>query len=244
MTETPILAGGATATDDGVGMLPAQDDGDVADGGGNRRRLLILGTVAGIIILAAAAYLLLHKSSSSPTVAVVPHAVVHAAAPVKHVKPVHKAKATHKRGSALPKVAKHQAVRDPFAALVTLPVATVGAPVSSTTVPAGTTPTTAPTTPVVTPTTKPTTPTGTGKTSGGPLWIQLTGASGHTATFKVGYAHHKFRKFTVQAPKASSDQGTVFAKIFALISVQDGEATVQIGDAAPFILTTGVSHVA
>jgi hypothetical protein len=240
MTETPILPGGATATDDGVGMLPTHPDVDGSDGdGGNRRRLLILGAVAGAIILAAAAYLLFHKgSSSTPGATVVPHGVV--SAPAK----THSAGKTHKgTTTTLPKVAKHQAARDPFLPLITAPVSTGGTtPVSSSTVPA-TSPT--PSTPVTTPTPtpSPTTSTGTG-TSGGPLWIQLTGASGKTATFKVGYAHHKFRQYTVQAPKASSDQGTVFDKIFALISVQDGEATVQIGDAAPFILTTGVSHVA
>jgi hypothetical protein len=244
MTETPILSGGGTATDDGVGMLPTPPDVDGVDGdGGNRRRLMIIGTVAGLIILAAAAYLLLHKgSSSTPSAVAVPKGVVHSAP----AKPPTKAKVTkHKGGSStLPKVAKHQAVRDPFQALITAPVQTTGGAVSSTTV---TAPTTAPSTgtsPSPNPSPSNSTPPATGKTSGGPLWIQLTSAGGSTATFKVGYAHHKFRRFTVQAPKASSDQGTVFAKIFALISVQAGEATIQIGDAAPFILTTGVSHVA
>jgi hypothetical protein len=240
MTETPILPGAATSTDDGVGMLPTHPDVDGIDGeGGNRRRLIILGAVAGAIILAAAAYLLFHKSSPASTAAtVVPRGVV-ASAPAK----AHSGGSTHKGGTTtLPKKAKHQAARDPFLPLITAPVDTGGSPVSSSTVPA-TSPT--PSTPVTTPTPTPTTSTSTGPTtSGGPLWIQLTGASGKTANFKVGYAHHKFRTYTVQAPKASSDQGTVFDKIFALISVQDGEATVQIGDAAPFILTTGVSHVA
>ena len=82
MTETPILPGGATATDDGVGMLPTPPDFDGVDSdGGNRRRLMIIGAIAGVIILAAAAYLLLHKSSSStPTAAVVPHGVASAPA--------------------------------------------------------------------------------------------------------------------------------------------------------------------
>jgi hypothetical protein len=245
MTETPIMSGGATATDDGVGMLPSQSDGDGGEGGANRRRLLIIGTVAGIIILAAAAYLLLHKSSSTTTATVVPRGVVKAA-PVKP-KAVTKTP-THKAASTtLPKVAKHPVARDPFLALVTAPVTTGGTAASSSTVGAPTTtPTTGTTTgtqPIVTPTTGTTTTTGTGKTAGGPLWIQLISANGTTAHFKVGYAHSKFRNFTVQAPKATSDQATIFAKIFALIAVQNGEATVQIGDGAPFILTQGISHV-
>jgi hypothetical protein len=245
MTETPIMSGGATATDDGVGMLSGPPDGDDFEGSGaNRRRLLILGTVAGIIILAAAAYLLLHKSSSSTSATFVPRGVVKSApakAKTTTKTPVKKVVTTK-----LPKVLKHPEIRDPFLPLVTAVVDTgTSAPASSTTVSA---PTTAPTPttgtqPVVTPTTGTTTTTGTGKTAGGPLWIQLISANSTTAHFKVGYAHHKFRNFTVQAPTASSDQATIFAKIFALIAVQSGEATVQIGDGAPFILTLGVSHV-
>jgi hypothetical protein len=247
MTETPIISGDAPPTDSGVGMLPPSDDGDQADGG-NRRRLLIIGAIAGAVILAAAAYLLLHKSSSStPTSGAVPRGVV----VVHHTPPVKAhaaAKSVKKTKVTVVKVAKGPTVTDPFAPLVTPPVTTTGGAASSTTVTAPTTaPSTAPSTgtqPVTTPTSGTTTTTGTGKTSGGPLWIQLTSASGQTAHFKVGYAHHKFRNFTVQAPKATSDQGTVFAKVFALISVQNGEATIQIGDGAPFILTTGISHTA
>jgi hypothetical protein len=224
-------------------MLPMQPDSDGAEGG-NRRRLLILGAVAGVIVLAAVAYLLLHKgSSSTPTATVVPHGTVSSA-------PASKPSATKttpkkKTGSSsLPKTAKHQLARDPFIPLITAPVQTSGGAVSSSTVSAGSTPSSTPSS-STSPSPNPSSSGKTGgKTTGGPLWIQLTGTSGHTATFKVGYAHHKFRRFTVQAPTASSDQGTVFAKIFALISVQNGEATVQIGDAAPFILTTGVAHVA
>jgi hypothetical protein len=240
MTETPILSGGATATDDGVGMLPAPPDADGVDSaGGNRRRLMIIGTVAGVIVLAAAAYLLLHKSSpSTPTAAVVPHGVVSAPASTH---PAAKTK-THTGGTTtVPKVGKKQTVRDPFLPLIAAPVDT-GTSTGSTTVPAGST---SPTTPVTTPTPTPTstTSTGTGNT-GGPQWIELMSTNGNTAVFRVGYAHHTFHNFKVQAPKASSDQGTIFAKIFALISVQTNEATIQIGDAAPFVLQTGTSHVA
>jgi hypothetical protein len=243
MTETPILPGGGVATDDGVGMVPPQDDTDSAEGSGDsRRRLLTLGAVAGVIILAAAAYFLLfHKSSSTPTAAVVPHGVFHSA-PATTTHHVVKKTKTAKAPTSLPKTAKNPTVRDPFKALVTAPVETSGSAASSTTV---TAPTTSPTTgasPSPSPSTG--TGTGTGKSSNSPQWIQLMSVHGRMATFKVGYPHHTFRKFTVQAPSASSDQGTVFAKIFALIAVQPGEATVQIGDAAPFILQEGLAHVA
>ncbi|MBV9486435.1 MAG: hypothetical protein JO246_10290, partial [Frankiaceae bacterium] len=156
----------------------------------------------------------------------------------------------------LPKKAKKTSVRDPFKALVLAPVATSGTAESTTTVnaPGGsqnttttndgttTTPVTQPSQPV-TPSQPPTTPPGHGKTSGAPLWIQLMHVTGDRATFNVGYAHHKFRKFVVQAPKASAQRGTVFDKIFALIGIQNGAVTIQIGDDTPFDLTKGVSHV-
>jgi hypothetical protein len=162
-----------------------------------------------------------------------------------------KAKTTGHKPTSLPKVAKHTSPRDPFQALVNPPVQTSGAPASSTTVSAAPTVSTAPSTgstPVVV--TGPTAPASTPPTapsappaSGSPLSIQLTRTHGQFATFKVVYSHHKFRMFNVQAPKPTSNTGTIFGKVFALIGVQDGEATVQIGDGTPFDLTKGVSHV-
>jgi len=85
--------------------------------------------------------------------------------------------------------------------------------------------------------------TGNGTTSGDPQWIQLESTKGTTkATFKVGYAGGKYRVYVVQAPKATSTTGTVFDTEFALIGVQHGSATIQIGDATPFDLPTGVAH--
>ncbi|HTW19059.1 MAG TPA: hypothetical protein VME70_02475 [Mycobacteriales bacterium] len=241
MTESTTMPPAGAATDEGVGMLPVQPDGDGPEGG-NRRRLLILGGAAGVIVLAAAAFLLLHKGgSSTPTAAVVPHATVSAQASSQ---PSSTGK-THKGGTTtLPKVNKHPAARDPFIPLITAPVDTGGSPVSQSTVPASS-PSSTPSS-GTSPSPNPSSSHSGGgtKAAGGPLWIELTGTKGQTAKFKVGYAHHKFREYTVQAPGPSSDQGTVFDKIFALISVQNGEATVQIGDAAPFVLTTGVAHAA
>jgi hypothetical protein len=44
-------------------------------------------------------------------------------------------------------------------------------------------------------------------------------------------------------PTSSARQGTVFDTIFALLSIKNGAATVQIGDGTPFVLSTGVAHV-
>ncbi|HEX3824350.1 MAG TPA: hypothetical protein VHV79_07790 [Mycobacteriales bacterium] len=223
---------------------PPPASGGDESAGGSRRRLLILGAVAGIIVLAAAAYLLLHKGSSSPTASPVPTVVQTAPAAGGGSK----AKTTGHKPTSLPKVAKHTSPRDPFQALVNPPVQTSGAPASSTTVSAAPSVSTAPSTgssPVVvtSPSTPVTAPPAPPPASGTPLSIQLTRTHGQFATFKVVYSHHKFRMFNVQAPKPTSNTGTIFGKVFALIGVQDGEATVQIGDGTPFDLTKGVSHV-
>jgi hypothetical protein len=246
MTETSILPGAEPSSDAGIDMVPPSPAAEEPDGDNNRRRLLILGAIAGVIVLAAAAYLLLHKSSSTPTAAPVAATVV--VQPPGHHKST--GKGSNAKGSGkqqLPKEAKNAPV-DPFKPLVTPVVQTNGGPASTTTVSAS--PSTAPTTatsPVATPTPTPTststTPTGTGKGLGTPLWIQLTKTSGQSATFKVGYAKHKFRRFIVDAPSKGSNAGTVFGKVFALLGVKNQEATLQIGDGAPFELGPGISHV-
>jgi hypothetical protein len=247
MTETSILPGAVPTSDAGMDAEPPNHGGDESEGG-NRRRLLILGAIAGVIVLAAAAYMLLHKSpSSTSTVGSVTPSVVQSAAPPNHPGSP-KGNKPGGKPSSLPRVAHHSNVRDPFKALVNPPVQTTGAPVSKTTVSAA--PSVAPTAPVVVATTPPvvvTTPPSTqpttGPAAGTPLSIQLMNTHGQSATFKVVYAHHKFRLFNVQAPKPTSNTGTIFGKVFALIGVQNGDATVQIGDGTPFDLSKGVSHV-
>ena len=262
MTETSIFPGATPVSDAGMDMMPPTNDHDDSEGGGNRRNLMIIGAVAGVIIVLAAAYMLLHKSpSSTPQLARPP-----ATAPVKPVTTTHTGAskgstkgssngkgASHGKGTTLPKVAKQPTVRDPFKPLVTAPVTTGGAASSTTTVTPTTTTTTNPnsgipvttttTPPVTTPPSTTTTPGTGGKTVGPPLSIQLMSTNGQKATFKVVYAQHKFRRFIVQAPSATSDTGTVFDKVFALIGVQNGQATIQVGDDTPFDLATGVSHV-
>lgn len=244
MTETSILPGAEPSTDEGVDLIPPGTGPDETDGG-RRRQLMIIGAVVGAIVLAAAAYMLLHKgpSTASPFVPRPASGALHSTTPSQAPQP---AKGDGNPQN-LPKKANRPTVRDPFNPLVLAPVAPNGAPASTTKVNAPTTVPTAPTTgttPVTQPTTPPTTTPGSGNpTSGSPIWIELMNIRhGRSAVFDVGYAHHTFRKFIVEAPKATSQQGTVFDKVFALIGIQNGQATLQIGDATPFDLAKGVSH--
>jgi hypothetical protein len=240
MTETSILPGAEPSTDEGVDMVPPGTGPEEPDDG-HRRRLMIIGAIAGVIVLAAAAYMLLHKSPSTPAPFVPRSGAVHTTTPSHAPKP----SKGNGNPKTLPKKANHPTVRDPFNPLLLAPVATNGAPASTTKV---TAPTTAPvpttgTAPVPQPTAPTTTTPGSGNpANGSPLWIELMKTRGRSAVFDVGYAHHSFRKFVVQAPKATSQHGTVFDKVFALIGVQNGQVTLQIGDATPFDLAKGVSH--
>jgi hypothetical protein len=231
-------------------MPPDVDEGD----GGNRRRLMLIGGVAAVVIIAVAAYMLLHKSSS-PTGTFTP--------PKSPATAGHTGGASHgttksgstKAGKVIPKKSRTTLVRDPFKPLVVAPqsaaagTSTGSNPVSTTTVPQqSTTGTGGSTTPVIIPTTpsgggQPTGGTHGQTTSGSPLWIQLVSTQGtHAAVFDVGYAHHKFRRFKVIAPSPSSSRGTVFDGEFALLGIQGGEVTIQVGDDTPFDLTRGVAH--
>lgn len=229
MTETTFLPGSGSSDVDNTTMAPPFDGEDETP---DRRRLMLIGGAAGIVVLIVAALLLLRGGSNgSPTLTTVPRGTPHSAAsnaptPAKKVAP--------KRGSRV-------TARDPFQALVAAPVSGGTAAGGTTTVPAGATAGT--TAPVSTlPTTAPTT--GSGSTSlGSPAWIELLRTNGSkSATFKVGYHHHTFKTFRVDTPKPGAQQGTVFANDFALIGVQNGMATVQVGDSTPFDLEPGFSH--
>jgi hypothetical protein len=236
MSDTSILPGLGREAVDPDPNVPASDADSV--GGDNRRKLLMAGAGAGVIIVGAAAFFLLHGGGSSTpdTLAPVPHGVVsHKAAAATKTKP---------GSTTLPKVDKHRIVRDPFAPIITAPVATTGSASSTTVSATSTSPATSTTT--TTPVTTTTTPvtTTSNAPAGSPIWIELVKTNGDkTATFKVGYRHHQFRQFTVSAPAPSADKGTVFDKEFALIGVQNGQATLQVGDATPFDLAKGVAHV-
>jgi hypothetical protein len=265
MSDTSILPNATPATDAGIDMVPPGTDVDESSSG-DRRRLMILGGVAAVVVVAAAGFMLLHKgSSSTPTAtgpvprAVVPAAPTQAPAGGSHQSATggsaggHSSTSTPSGPSSLPKVAKHTTARDPFHPLVTDPLTTSGGATSTTTVNAptttdgqtatttGSTPTTAPTD-GSTGTTTGTGTTGTTSVAATPLWIQLMNVHGRMATFDVGYAHHKFRRFHVQSPLAGVHQATVFDKIFALVSIHGGQVSLQIGDDAPFQLVTGIAH--
>jgi hypothetical protein len=213
---------------------------------------MIIGAVVAVVVVAIAAFLLLHKgSSNSSSAGVVPKGTINTqpSAPntVSHGKAGGK---SHGGLQTLPMRAKRAVVRDPFKPLVVAPVAgstqqgpttTVSPPPAAPSTSLGSGTTTQPTSaPVVIPS-QPTTTTST--PAGQPIWIRLVSTNGdRSATFDVGYPHHKFHRFKVLAPSPTSAQGTVFDKVFALLGIQNGEVTLQIGDATPFDLTRGVSH--
>jgi hypothetical protein len=252
MTETSILA---PSTDSGIDMVPPGTGVDESEGG-DRRRLMIIGGIAGLLIVIVAAYLLLHKGSSSTDDSFVPQST-HPATSTQSNPTTGAAKATDNGSSkaggshataptTLPKKAHRPQVRDPFKPLVTAPVTDGGGATTTTTVdatnPTGTTTDGTTPTGVTLPPAPTTTTTGHGTVSGSPLWVQLMKVNGDRATFRVGYAHHKYSTFNVQAPKATSQQGTVFDQVFALVGIQGGQVTIQIGDDTPFDLTKGISH--
>jgi len=77
------------------------------------------------------------------------------------------------------------------------------------------------------------------------VWIDLARVSGtKSATFIVGYSNGKRSKTRTYSNIAVPTSGvrTVFANVFSLLSIQNGTATVQIGDGTPFDLTRGFSN--
>lgn len=238
MTETSILP---ISSDNAQPPGDHQDPEDGGAAGANRRKLFIAGGVAGAVVLLVAAFMLLHGGSSAPatSTAVVAHGTP------KAVTPSTGTKLGGGTAIRLPKKSKVQAGRDPFAPLFTAPDTTGTAVGTTTTV--GSTPTAGPTAPVVgtspTPTPTPTQTTPTSGPLGSPVYVQLLSTKGtSSAKFRVGYHHHKFKQFDVQAPAAGSSSGTVFGNDFALLSVKRGVATVQIGDGPPFELAPGVAR--
>lgn len=247
MSETSILPGAAPAPAmGGTGVpVPPEFDSEPTD---DRRRLMIIGGIVAVVVVVIAAFLLLHKggSSSNSASGVVPHGTPKATAPATgsgHSS----SNSSGKSGkvTTLPQRAKRLNVRDPFKPLVVAPVAGTTQQGATTTVSA---PPVAPA-PVVAPSSAPTTvpvvvnnpPANTPK--GQPVWIRLVSVDGSkSATFDVGYPHHKFHRFKVLAPSPSATQGTVFDKVFALLGIQGGSVTLQIGDSTPFDLAKGVAH--
>ena len=134
--------------------------------------------------------------------------------------------------------------KDPFKPLYVAPKPAASAPAKSAT-------TTTPSTSTTTTTT--TVPAGTSSgtsappatASYAPVWIGLVSVNGtKSATFVVGYSNGKklttvaFRN--VKAPTGSTP--TVFAKLFSLLSIQSGEATIQFGDGTPLDIAPGAAN--
>lgn len=240
MSETsllPTLGQPAATPPGGAASGPEEPDHQPSD---HRRFLIVAAIVVAAVVLAAVGYLVLHHGSSGSDFP-----------PVQRATP---AQQSGTNGSATgnaaapkpPRLHKHAVaatVRDPFKPLVLPPQAgTTGAAGSTSTTTTGTTSTTTtPTTPITTGTVPSVTRS---PISGPPKWVQLLSVRGtKSATFDLGYSHHRIRWATVKAPAAGATKGVSFGKVLSLVGIHGGSVVLQVGDAAPFTLTTGVAHV-
>jgi hypothetical protein len=236
MTEQPVPFGGTA-----VAAPPAAPEAPVFDDDGaeaaNRRKLAIVGAVAGVIVLLVVAFFLMHgKSGNSASGAFVPkssHPAVKGSAPAPSgAHPVR-----------LPKAYHGPVGRDPFKPLYVVPAAPSGGGSTSSTstgssgTPAvGGAPGSAPGTTGAAATPPP---------GYAPVWVELRKVKGtRSATFVIDYSNgHKQLQLTfadVVPPKDTLR--TTFARVFALLSLQDGTATVQFGDGTPFDLSPGLNN--
>jgi hypothetical protein len=228
MTQQTFSGPGTAVAEPPAPLLPQGfDDGD--GGNDNRRKLMIVGAALGVLVLAVVAFFLLKGGGSSNS------ADSSFSVPTHH--PAKTATTGHAPAAVtLPKVVTAPAGKDPFKPLYVAPKETAVAP------PKTTTPTTT--------TTVPTGTSGSGTTapavaSYAPVWIELVSVSGtKSATFVVGYSNGKsLRETTYKSVLApTSSLRTDFGSVFSLLSIQDGEATVQFGDGSPFDLAPGASH--
>jgi hypothetical protein len=243
MTEQSTAFGGTTVAAPPAPLLPVGSDDTPDDD--NRRKLAVVGAVVGVAVLLIVAFFMLKGGGSSDSTA---------GLPAPHPAGAQPSAGGHgaQKPVTLPKPYKGAVGRDPFKALVTAPVA--AAPSSAPGVPSvGGQPTTVGTgttgQPVGVPVTTPGS-TGTGTGTGvpanfSPVWIELVHVNGtSTASFVVGYSDGKKQKTVefkgVRAPQHSLR--TTFGRVFALLSLQDGTATVQLGDGTPFDLAPGFGN--
>lgn len=190
-----------------------------------RRKVLALVGAAAVAVVAIAGYFVMKGGSSDQTAAALP--------PVHH-HPVAAAPAQPKFDKTfpnLPDVFKDVVGRDPFKALVVdKPAAPAAQAPAPTTVVAGSAPTTV----------------NTGSTASAPAaqpdWISLESQNGlKSATFLVHSTDGKATGYTDVAAPADG-KTTAFGGYFALISLQDGFAVVQMGDGKPFNLQVGYTN--
>ena len=232
MSDASILP----ASDGGTPLPPDFDEG----GGDDRRRLMIVGGIAAVVLVLIVGYLLFHGGGPSndnlgPVTRGTPPAAL--TSPTPAASPSASPTGGPGAGTKLPKRTHVVFARDPFKPLIVVPTTGVG--IGSVNVngsggsgggftfPSGGAAGGAP---------------AVSAADGPPLWIELIRTSGSAAVFDVGYAHGKKFRFDVTAPAPTSVQGTVFDGEFALLGIQNGEVTVQVGDATPFDLHPGVSH--
>ncbi|HVT65160.1 MAG TPA: hypothetical protein VHD81_08395 [Mycobacteriales bacterium] len=237
MTDTSILP---TAADAGPALpgapAPLLDD----EPGDDRRRLMVIaGVIVGVLILVVAYFLLKGGGSSDDATGVVPRGTPNAAAPPAPPVQGGSAKAGsnsgsgNKVGTKLPKTSDRRLARDPFKPLLVDNTAAGGTDTSgSGTADGGAVPPAANVTPPGTPVSV--------------RFVKVTSDSGGSAVaeFAVTYSRpHSVAIFDVAAPTAGSTEGTTFANVFALLGIQGGVVTLQVGDDTPFDLKKGASHI-
>ena len=232
MSQQTFSGPGTAVAEPPAPILPAGYDDE--DGGNeHRRKLVLVGAAAGVLVLVVVAFFLLKgggSSTSSDQSFSVP----------THHHPAKTAPAAHAPATVtLPKVVTAPVGKDPFKPLYVAPKPAPSAPAQSAT----TTPATSTTTTVSTGTSGGTTAPATA--SYAPVWIELVSVNGtKSATFVVGYSNGKSLRTSAYKNVAAPTNSlrTDFGNVFSLLSIQDGEATVQFGDGSPFDLLPGASH--
>jgi hypothetical protein len=246
MSEQNASYGGTAVATPPAAPPPTPEYDDTA-ANANRNKLLAVGAAAGVLVLLIVAFFLMKGGGGADTALGNPPPAPPAASGGDKV--AHPAK---DGPVTLPRTYKHAVGRDPFKALYVAPVQAAPKASKDGTDNTVTDPNVLPPVVSVPPTGSTTGSTGssTGTTSQpptasyAPIWIALEKVDGTTsATFLVGYSNGKKQKqvsYTVEAPKRALQ--TQFASVFALLSIQDGTATVQFGDATPFDLLPGFGN--
>jgi hypothetical protein len=238
MTENTVSMGGTALAEPPAPVVPLGSDEPTS--GGDRRKLLIVGGALGVVLLLVVAFFMMKGGSSTPVSSGAPVLPHPAAAAPKGGQPAHAAKPLK-----LPKAYKGHVGRDPFKPLYVAPAPAPSAAPSGSASGSqdasganGGDPGGVGSTPVTQPTTSTT-------SIGHPVWVELVKVNGtQSATFVVGYSNGKrltTRTFSnVLAPKGST--GTIFAEQFTLLSIQNGEATIQFGDGTPMDIAPGAAN--
>jgi hypothetical protein len=204
-------------------VAPVEDSTAAKD---QRRKVLALVGAAAVAVVAIAGYFVMKGGSGDQTTAALPPVHHHPAAGAPA-----QPKFDSKSFPTLPDVFKDVVGRDPFKPLVVdKPAAPAAQAPAPTTVVAGGAPTT------VTTGSTATAPTAQ------PDWISLESQNGlKSATFLVHSTDGKATGYTDVAAPADG-KTTAFGGYFALISLQDGFAVVQMGDGKPFNLQVGYTN--